>query len=130
MKLLVIALASIFVTSPAFAGKENCKDVKIIVTNESDRDIKVLDLKYFDSTKAGDKWRNENGVAGKVALEGNVDNTVEYTRNLEEVLNDPEMKVKVRYKISKGGKWKDPDWSAPSPEKTCTKGEKYYVTVD
>ena len=126
MKFLAIALASMFVVSPVFAGKEKCKDVNIIVENYSDRDIKVIDIKYWDST-IGD-WRNENGVSGKVALEDG--GSVEYTRGLEEVKNDPEMKVKVEYKTSKGGKWKDPTWSNPSPVAKCTKGQDYTVTVN
>ena len=51
-------------------------------------------------------------------------------RDLEEVLNDPGMKVKVEYKTSTGGKWEDPTWSSPSPAGLCTKGASYTVTVN
>jgi hypothetical protein len=126
MKLLAIAFASMFVVCPAFAGKEKCKDVKIVVVNDSARDIKVTDIKYYDTTISD--WRNENAVDGKIALEGG--GKAEYTRGLEEVLNDPGMKVKVEYKTSIGGKWKDASWSSPSPAQLCTKGTTYTVTVN
>lgn len=126
MKFLVITLALVFASSPVFAGKEKCKDVKIVVKNESNRDIKAVDIKYWDST-IGD-WRNENGVSGKTAEQEGGE--AEYTRGLEEVKNDPGMKVKVQYKINKLGKWKDPTWSNSSPVATCTKGQTYTVTVN
>ena len=126
IKLIAVSVSLALCSAPAFAGKEKCKDVKIHVVNDSDRDIKVVDIKYWDST-IGD-WRNENGVKGKKAAQNGGE--VDYTRGLEEVKNDPEMKVKVEYKQNVLGKWKNAAWSTPSPVKKCTKGQDYEVTIN
>jgi hypothetical protein len=124
---IALAVVPLFFASAAFAGAERCKDVGIIVDNQSDTHIKVVDIKYYDSTKSGDKWRNENAVKAKVALEGR---SVDYVRNLEEVLNDPNMKVKVEYKKDTGRGWGKGIWSNSSETKTCTKGQSYTVVVN
>jgi hypothetical protein len=128
MKILATALILTVIASPAFAGKEKCEDVDIIVKNNSDRDIKVVDIRYWDTTIGtnGD-WRNENAVTGRTA--GQNGGSTSYTRNLEEVKNDPGMKVQVEFKESVLGKWKDAQWSSSSPVKKCVKGAEYTVTI-
>lgn len=127
LKSIALAVVPLFFASVAFAGAERCKDVRIIVDNQSDTHIKVVDIKYYDSTKSGDSWRNENAVKAQVATEGH---SVEYIRNLEEVLNDPQMKVKVEYKKDTGRGWGKGIWSNPSETKTCIKGQNYTVVVN
>lgn len=128
MKILATALVLTVIASPVFAGKEKCEDVDIIVKNNSDRDIKVIDIRYWDSTIASNgDWRNENAVTGRTA--GQNGGSTTYTRNLEEVKNDPGMKVQVEYKESVLGNWKNAKWSTSSPVKKCIKGTDYTVTI-
>ena len=126
-KSLLFALASIAASQVAFAGAENCKDVDIHVDNQLSDNVKVVDIEYYDSTKRGTNWRKENGVAAKVVNHG--DSKKVYTRNLEEVLNDSKMKVKVKYKRDNGRGWDKGVWSRASEAKTCVKGAKYTVVL-
>jgi len=101
------------ISTPAFAGKEKCH-ASISIQNNSNRDVKVTDIKYYDSTIRD--WRNESGVKGRVALMGESTN---YTRALEEVRGDSGVKIKVKYKKNVAGKWKDATWSGESSAVTC-----------
>ena len=79
MRSLLLALAFALLTSPAFAGKEMCKDVDINVTNELDSDIKVVDIEYWDYGVG--TLRGEFGVKNKTVLE---EDTKTWTRNIVE----------------------------------------------
>ena len=124
MRSLLLALAFALLTSPAFAGKEMCKDVDINVTNELDSDIKVVDIEYWDYGVG--TLRGEFGVKNKTVLE---EDTKTWTRNLENALND-DIKVRVKYKVFQGGKPKGGKKTSPwSATQACTKGQTFDVTV-
>ncbi len=124
MKFAIVAVALLFAASPAFAGKKKCKDVTIKVQNQPVDDIKVVDIEYHDSTIKD--WRKENGVRAKTAKKNYGWISPAYERDLEEVKNNT-VKVRVKYKLNKLGKWKDPTWSSPSSSANCTQGTVYTV---
>ncbi len=100
---------------PASAAK--CKNVKIKVTNNTGKEIKVTNAKYWDTEK--EKWRNENFSNWKIA---NTD-TESKTKHLEYVKNQ-QVKIYVYYKENTGGsRWTSKKKSSTVNIGKCTGGQ-------
>ncbi len=127
MKTILVIIAAMGMSGTAFAGNGMCKDAKIKITNTGVVDAKVIDIKYWDSSAK--LWRDEHGASNSVVAAHGA--TITYTSDLEEVKNDPKVKVKIEYKVSKDGKWKNKTWSSPSSAKKCKSKSNttYKVTI-
>ena len=106
--------------------RDLCKDVKIIIHNNSAQKIKVTKLQYRDYDLAGNHWRKETTwTTLRIAPK-----TVRYRfRNLEHVGND-RTRVKIYVKKHLGGsRWLKGSWRS-SEEFECKTRYKVVIMVN
>jgi hypothetical protein len=113
-----LGLGILFVNS-AFAAGDNCKNVKITISNSTPDEVKVTSFEYFDYDR--NTWRTENmlGIDGIQKLDASKGLT--WTRDLEHVSND-NTKFKVTYEHHIGGVRWGAALSATTSEFKCTEG--------
>ncbi len=117
-------LIGLSLASMSFALGDNCKDVKISVTNHRVQEIKVTKVKYYDYDKS--KWRSES-TWGTLKLAPNIKGSK--TRDLEYVKNDL-TKVKIYWKYNTGGSSWSSEYTKTSSSFTCNQGDSVSFTIN
>lgn len=120
---LALFALSTFAATPAFA--KACKKVDIQAQNKSGKEVKVIDLDYYD--KESGKWRSEP-VKNNTIKNGRY---WQIERNLERV-NGQDVRVRVQYRVrikNSGLKQWGKVKNAHSAWSECKKGGFYGVTL-
>lgn len=110
--------------SPAEAATRHCKKVNLEVINNSGKEIKVVDIDYYDVDALGD-WRSEP-IANTEVDPGE---TWQKTRRLESV-NQENTRVVVEYQTRDiYGDWGRRQ-EASSAWQVCSRGATYTMTIN
>ena len=119
---LTLAVPLVFDITPAQASS-TCKDVYLQVINGTGKQIRVIDLDYYDPSD--EKWRSEP-VPNEEIDNGK---TWQETRNLEKV-NKMSVKIRVEYRVAKSnGKW-GKVVKQEFPAQVCSHKTQYIMTVN
>jgi hypothetical protein len=125
---LVITLLSLLCAlAPNQVQAKTCRKVHLEVNNRTGKNIKILDLDYWDTES--EKWRSEP-VRNEMIRNNRV---WQETRNLEHVHNQ-NVKIRVEYRVAKWNKFlKRTTWSKKqrylANPKKCTKGADFTMTI-
>ncbi len=102
----------------------NCKDVTVHAVNKTGKNIKVIDVDYYDYYKK--VWRSEPTPNRKISANGK---PYIWKFNLNQV-DHAYTQIRVKYRKKEGNGWTSKvyrDWSAKT---LCEKGKKYKVNLE
>jgi hypothetical protein len=119
-------LATAAVVPQTTLAADNCNNVQITISNQTNDEVKVKKLEYHSFS---DGWRTETGIFGVDGfqkLEPGHGST--WTRDLRDV-EDKNTFVRVTYAHHHGGSKWDPDMTETSEKFECNNGDKAEVVL-
>ena len=104
--------------------RRSCKDVYLLVENETGEEILVIDVDYWDPSS--ELWRSEP-VSNETIPDGQ---PWQEQRNLEKV-DQMNTKIRVEYRTRSGnGEWSESVQEEESSSAVCVRNQAYTITLD